>query len=80
MIWVFHKKSKAVMLAFGFIGNHVESGELKLRINTSDIMSGGRIRYGINVNVYQITLRDGQNFKICFNNPAKIKLLANRFG
>ena len=77
---VFHKKSKAVLLAFGFIGNHIESGDLKLRINTADIISGSRTRYGLNGNVYQITLRNGQNYKICFNNPAKINLLAMRFG
>lgn len=77
---VFHKKSKGVLIAFGFLGNQLESGQLKLRINMSDIVSGGRTKIGLNPNVYQIVLRDGAVFKICFNNPSKIQYLARRFG
>ncbi len=76
----FHKKSKGVLLAFGMVGNHIQNGELKLRIPMSDIVSGGKTRIGLNSNVYQITLRNGSVYKICFNNPGKISLLSSRFG
>ena len=76
----FHKKSKGVLLAFGMVGNHIQSGELKLRIPTSEIVSGGKTRIGLNSHVYQITLRNGEIYKICFNNPGKISLLSTRFG
>jgi len=74
------KKSKGARLAFGFIGTALEKGEEKLRFTLSDIISGGRTKIGLNSNVYQITLRSGETYKICVNNPAKIACLEQRFG
>jgi len=77
---IFVKKSKGARLAFGFIGTALEKGEEKLRFTLSDIISGGRTKIGLNSNVYQITLRSGETYKICVNNPAKIACLEQRFG
>ncbi len=77
---IFIKKSKAVRVAFGFLGSAVENGDERLRINVSDIVSGCKTRIGINPNVYQITLRDGQVFKLCLNKPKTISYLQGRFG
>lgn len=77
---IFRKKSKGVMVAFGFLGKALEEGEEKLRIPFADIANGHRTKIGLNTNVYQINLRNGQVYKICVNNPAKIASLAQRFG
>ncbi|MBE6783241.1 MAG: zinc ribbon domain-containing protein [Ruminococcaceae bacterium] len=77
---IFYKKSKAVRVAFGFLGSALENGEEKLRINVSDIISGGKTRIGINPYVYQITLRNGGTYKLCVNNPSKLPYLEQRFG
>lgn len=77
---IFVKKSKAVRLAFGFIGTALQKGEEKLRFNLADIISGGRTKIGLNSSVYQITLRNGEVYKICVNNPLKIACLEQRFG
>ena len=77
---IFVKKSKGVRVAFGFLGSAIEEGEEKLRFNFADIVGGRKTTIGINPNVYQITLRTGETYKICVNNPAKIACLAQRFG
>ena len=77
---IFVKKSKGVRIAFGFLGSAIEDGEEKLRFALGDIVGGRRTKIGINPNVYQITLRNGQTYKICVNNPAKIACLEQRFG
>ena len=77
---IFVKKSKGARLVFGFVGTALEKGEEKLRFNLADIISGGRTKIGLNSNVYQITLRNGEVYKICVNNPAKIACLEQRFG
>lgn len=77
---VFIKKSKAVRAAFGFLGSAIENGQERFRINVSDIAGGCKTRIGINPNVYQITLRDGQIFKLCLNKPKTISYLQGRFG
>lgn len=77
---IFVKKSKGVMVAFGFLGKALEQGDEKLRFNFADIAGGCRTKIGLNSNVYQITLRNGQVYKICVNNPSKIASLAQRFG
>ena len=74
---VFVRKSKAVRIAFGFLGSSIENGQEALRIPVADIVYGQRTRIGLNVNVYQITMRSGENFKICFNQPSKIACLEN---
>lgn len=77
---IFVKKSKGARLAFGFIGTAIEKGEEALRFNLSDLVSGGRTKIGLNSNVYRITLRNGDIYKICVNNPSKIACLEQRFG
>ena len=77
---IFVKKSKAVMAAFGFLGKALEQGEEKLRFSFAEIAGGCRTKIGINPNVYQINLHNGQVYKICVNNPSKIACLAQRFG
>ena len=77
---VFVKKSKAVRLAFGFLGSALENGEATLRLNIADIVRGGRTKIGLNPHVYQITLRNGEAYKLCVNNPAKLSYLEGRFG
>ncbi len=77
---IFVKKSKAVHLAFGFVGRALENGEEKLRINVSDIIKGNRTRIGLNSNVYQITLRNGEVYKLCLDNPKKVSYLEGIFG
>lgn len=76
----FVKKSKAVRLAFGFLGSALETGEEKLHLNLADVVSGGRTRIGVNVYVYQLTFRNGEIYKLCVNNPAKMSYLEKRFG
>ena len=71
----FVRKSKAVRIAFGFVGSAIEDGEEVLRINISDIAFGQRTRIGLNSNVYQITLRNGAAYRICFNRPKNISVL-----
>lgn len=73
----FVKKSKAVRLAFGFLGSAIEDGEQSLRLRVCDIVGGCRTRIGLNHNVYQITLNNGATFKICFNMGKNITLLEN---
>lgn len=77
---IFVKKSKGVRIAFGFLGTAMQQGEEKLRFNLADIISGGRTRIGLNSNVYQITLRNGDTYKLCVNNPAKLSYLERMFG
>lgn len=77
---VFVKKSKAVLLAFGMIGNHLEKGTETLRFPTSDIVGGQRTRIGLNVNVYQITLRNGETYRLCMNHPKTVTYLESMFG
>ena len=77
---IFVKKSKGVRIAFGFVGSAIEQGEEKLRISFGEIAGGRRTRLGINPNVYEINLRNGQTYKLCVNNPGKISCLEQRFG
>jgi uncharacterized OB-fold protein len=77
---IFFQKSKVVLLAFGMLGNAIEKGKEKVHINTADIVGGQRTRIGLNSNVYQITLRNGQVYKLCVNNPAKLSYFEKRFG
>lgn len=77
---IFVKKSKAVRFAFGLIGSTIESGEEKVRINIADVVVGGKTSIGINTNVYQLTLRNGEVYKLCVNNPAKLLYLRQIFG
>ena len=77
---VFVKKSKGILLAFGRLGNRMEKGEEKLRFNVSDIIGGSKTRIGLNVNVYQITLRSGETYKLCLNHPKTVSYLEGRFG
>ena len=77
---MFAKKSKAVRLAFGFAGSAMEKGEVKVKINVADIVAGGKTRIGINPHVYQLTLRNGQVYKLCINNPANLSYMERRFG
>ena len=77
---VFMKKSKTVRIMFGFLGSALENGEESLRISVSDIARGTKTRYGLNGNVYEITLRNGAAFKICPNLPGDVKYLQGRFG
>ena len=65
----FIKKSKAVRLTVGFLGNHLENGEERLRLMVSDIACGGRTRIGLNAFVYQITMNNGDIYKFCVNLP-----------
>ena len=50
----FVKKSKAVRVAFGFLGSAMENGEQVLHFPVSEIVSGQKTRIGLNGNVYQI--------------------------
>lgn len=79
---VFMKKSKAVRIAFGFLGSSLENGTEALRFRVCDIVGGQRTRIGLNHNVYQITLSNGAIYKICFNLGKNIahleQLLARR--
>ena len=77
---MFAKKSKAVRLAFGLLGSALEKGEVKVKINVADIVAGGKTRIGINPHVYQLTLRNGQVYKLCINNPANLSYMERRFG
>lgn len=77
---VFVKKSKTVLVAFGYVGNRMENGQEALRLQVSDIVSGQRTRIGLNRNVYQITLRDGNTYRLCLSHPGTITYLEGRFG
>ncbi len=77
---IFVKKSKAAFLAFGSVGRALDNGEEKLRINISDIVKGNRTRIGLNSNVYQLTLRNGEVYKLCLDNPKKLSYLEGIFG
>ena len=76
----FVKKSKAVRVAFGFLGSAIENGEQVLQFPVSEIVSGQKTRIGLNVNVYQITMQNGAIFKICFNRPGMIPQFAQTIG
>lgn len=77
---VFMRKSKAVRIMFGFLGSAAENGEESLRLAVSDIARGTKTRYGLNGNIYEITLQNGAVFKICPNIPGDVKYLQGRFG
>lgn len=77
---VFVKKSKSVMIAFGFLGNRMEKGEEKLCFRVSDIVNGQRTRIGLNRNVYQINLRSGESYRLCLNHPKTVTHLESMFG
>lgn len=71
----FVRKSKAVRVAFGMIGSAIENGQEALCFNVSDIIDGRKTRIGLNPNVYQITLRNGDIYKLCLNQPKNIAVL-----
>ena len=77
---VFVKKSKGIYIAFGLPGRALEKGEEKLRFNVSDIIGGQKTKIGINPNVYQITLRTGETYKLCLDKPKVVSYLQGRFG
>ncbi len=77
---IFARKSKAVMVAFGYVGNSLENGEIALRFRVSDVAWGTRTRIGLNVNVYQVTMKNGAIYKLCLNKPKYIAYLENMFG
>ena len=77
---VFIKKSKGIYIAFGLPGRALEKGEEKLRFDFSDIVGGMKTRIGINPNVYQITLRSGEVYKLCMDKPKVVSFLQGRFG
>ena len=76
----FIKKSKAVRIAFGFIGSSIEKGEERMRLKVSDIAGGKRTRYGLNSNVYQITMNNGDVYLFCVNVPKTITYLEEVVG
>ena len=73
----FVKKSKSVLIAFGFLGSKMEKGEEKLCLPISEVANGHRTRIGINNNVFQVNMRNGESFKICLNTPKNIAVLEN---
>jgi len=77
---LFVKKSKGVAVAFGQIGRSLEKGEERLCFNVSDIIGGQKTRIGINFNVYQITLRNGEIYKLCMDKPKMVSYLQGMFG
>lgn len=77
---MFVKKSKGVMIAFGFLGNRMEKGQEKLCFRVSDIVNGQRTRIGLNRNVYQINLRNGESYRLCLNHPKTVTHLESMFG
>ena len=76
----FVKKSKAVRIAFGFLGSAIENGEEAFRLNVSDIAAGQRTRIGLNSNVYQITMINGDIFRFCMNQAKNIAVLERLIG
>lgn len=76
---VFIKKSKGIYIAFGLPGRALEKGEEKLRFDFSDIVGGMKTRIGINPNVYQITLRSGETYKLCLDKPKVVSYLEGIF-
>ena len=77
---LFSKKSKFVRVAFGGLGSSLEQGQQALRLPVAEIVCGQKTRIGLNGNVYQITMRNGQVFKLCVEHPGTIKRLQERFG
>lgn len=75
----FMKKSKAIRIAFGILGNAMENGKETLRLSVSDMLAGNRTRIGLNPNVYQITMRNGETYRFCPNQPKNIALLEQFF-
>ena len=77
---LFLKKSKAIRLSVGFIGSAMEKGQEKLLFPIADIVRGSRTRIGLNGNVYQITMKNGETYKFCFNMPKNISYLEGIIG
>lgn len=77
---IFVRKSKAVFLAFGSTGRSLDKGQEQLRIHISDVIKGNRTRIGLNSNVYQLTLRNGDVYRLCLDNPGKKPYLEGLFG
>ncbi len=77
---LFLKKSKAIRLSVGFLGSAMEKGQEKLLFPIADIVRGSRTRIGLNGNVYQITMKNGETYKFCFNMPKNISYLEGIIG
>ena len=77
---VFMKKSLAVRVAFGFLGSSLQKGKEAARIRIADVAHGERTRIGLNKNVYQITMRSGDVYKLCMDWPKHIAYLESIIG
>ena len=77
---VFRKKSIAVRVAFGFLGSALEKGKEVRRARVADVAHGQRTRIGLNKNVYQITMRNGNVYHLCLDKPKVIAYLESIIG
>lgn len=52
-----------------YLSNFLNTAVLTLRLPVSEIVSGKKARFRINPNAYHITMRNGETFVFCLDNP-----------